>query len=89
MRSTGSNELQPSAVENFHFSTTDYCTVELAPAAAKLIVLLSFPIKGRKTFVITHAANIATHRVYNQGIQNYYLEVVRLCTDLDEATVLK
>ena len=39
--STGFDELQPSAVEKYHFSTMDYCTMKLAPTAAKLTVLFS------------------------------------------------
>ena len=46
--STGSNELQSSAVGNFRFTTTDYCTVELAPTTAKLTVLFRSQIKGRE-----------------------------------------
>ena len=48
-----------SAVESFRFSTTDYCTVELASAAK----LTQYSLRGREIiFYMTHRGH--THRAY-------------------------
>ena len=54
------NELQSSTtVGNFCFSTIDYCTVKLAPKAAKLTVLFLCNLRREgKVFFTTHATNI-------------------------------
>ena len=65
------------AVWDSNSSTKDYCTVELASAAKLTQYSLRSPIKGEGTlFIIKHATNVVTHRVYNQGIQSYYLEAL-------------
>ena len=52
--STGFNELQSSAVGNSRLSTMDYCTVKLAPTAAKLTVFFFIQSQTRREFVYNH-----------------------------------
>ena len=54
---------------NSNFSTKDYCTVELAPTAAKLTILCDLRQK-EKLFFTSHATknvwNVITQGIYNQ-----------------------
>ena len=80
--STGFDELQSSAVGRFRFCTMDYCTVKLAPTAAKLTVLFSCNLRreGNLFMVTTHVANngcdIVSRRVYHTRWYKMYLKAL-------------
>ena len=59
-----------------------YCRACFSTKAYIVLFVISDKRKGKFT---RHAANIVTHRVYKQGIQNYYLEASSVLISLSEA----
>ena len=69
------------AVWNSNLSTTDYCTVELAPTPAKLTVLFRFKIKGKESHFSQHTPRTMLLRESTtKQYKTAALEAVRFCT---------